>query len=69
MKKHYFDEGGRNMFFKSKRINELEDKISELEQELEEARELAVDQYMELQYRDWEEEQNNPIYTEDDDTE
>ncbi|HDX9577656.1 TPA: hypothetical protein ROX88_001153 [Bacillus pseudomycoides] len=49
---------------KSKSIKELEDTISKLEQELEEARELALDQHMELQFRDWEEEKNNPIYIE-----
>lgn len=55
------------MFFKkSKRIEELEDTTSNLEQELEEARELALDQHMELQFREWKEEQNNPIYIEDD---
>ena len=45
------------MFFKkTKRIKELEKKVLELKNELEEARELELDIQMELQRKEWEEE-------------
>lgn len=46
------------MFFKkAKRIKELEEKVLELEQERDEARETALETYMKLQALEWEEEQ------------
>ncbi|PEK34099.1 hypothetical protein [Bacillus pseudomycoides] len=45
------------MFFKkTKRIKELEEKVLRLEQELEEANELALETHMKLQRKEWEEE-------------
>lgn len=46
------------MFFKkAKRIKELEEKVLELEQERDEARETALETLMQLQALEWEEEQ------------
>lgn len=51
------NEEGRNMFFKrAKRIKELEENVSKLEQELEKERELAADLHMQLQFKEWDEE-------------
>ncbi|MDC2867739.1 hypothetical protein [Bacillus sp. BP-3] len=44
------------IFKKAKLIKELEEKVSKLEQELEQAHELASDLHMQLQFKEWEEE-------------
>ncbi|WP_179864303.1 hypothetical protein [Bacillus pseudomycoides] len=55
------------MFFKKdKRIKELEEKVSELEKELEQAYVSATDLHLELQYRDWEEDREERYQNDED---